>query len=111
MLEIILMTATLLTPPTPQPDRSKDWRYGPIVYQVFVDRFAPPAFPAVKQKFFMAPRTFKSWDETPKPGKYDEAMGMWSHELDFWGGDLAGITSKLQYIQELGADVLYLTPV
>jgi glycosidase len=36
---------------------------------------------------------------------------VWSHELDFWGGDLPGVTSKLGYLQDLGVDVLYLNPI
>src|SRR5262249_23659789 len=42
---------------------------------------------------------------------YLESLGLYSHELDFWGGDLAGLAGKLDYIQGLGADVLYLTPI
>ncbi len=39
------------------------------------------------------------------------ATNVWSHELDFWGGDLLGVTSKLGYLQALGVDVLYLNPI
>jgi glycosidase len=38
-------------------------------------------------------------------------MNVWSHELDFWGGDLPGVTSRLDYLQDLGVDVLYLNPI
>jgi len=34
-----------------------------------------------------------------------------AHELDFWGGDLASSAAKLDHVQALGADVLYLNPI
>ena len=91
--------------------RAKDWRNGAIIYQVFVDRFVPPTNPKAKAKFFGAPRTYKLWDELPKAGKFDPKVGVWTHELDFWGGDLPGVESKVDYIKDLGADVLYLSPI
>lgn len=89
----------------------KDWTLGPVIYQVFVDRFVPPTNPAEKAKLYAAPKVFKSWDEVPVGGKKLEDVGVWSHELDFWGGDLKGIESKLDYIRGIGSDVLYLTPI
>lgn len=91
--------------------RAKDWRNGAIIYQVFVDRFVPPTNPKAKAKFYPEPRHFKSWDELPKPGHFDAKLDLWTHEVDFWGGDLKGVESKLSYIKDLGADVLYLNPV
>ena len=91
--------------------RAKDWRNGAVIYQVFVDRFVAPTDPISKEKFFASPRTYKKWDELPKPGKFDPKVGVWTHELDFWGGDLPGVESKLDYIKELGADILYLNPI
>jgi glycosidase len=50
------------------------------------------------------------WNEKPfKPGTGDGSDAL--HNNDFFGGDLAGLTSKLDYIQSLGANALYLTPV
>lgn len=92
-------------------DREKDWRNGAIVYQVLVDRFVPPASLHAKRTLYPAPKVLHPWSETAKRGKYLESMHVWSHEIDFWGGDLPGVTSKLTYIHELGADVLYLNPV
>jgi glycosidase len=34
-----------------------------------------------------------------------------SAELDFWGGDLQSLSTRLAHIQDLGADVLYLNPI
>jgi glycosidase len=91
--------------------RAKDWRIGPVIYQVFVDRFAPPENLEAKRAFIRPPRVLKSWSDTPKPGKLIRSLGLYSHELEFWGGDLASLTSRLGYIQALGADVIYLTPI
>ena len=45
-----------------------------------------------------------SWDTTPVEGSGPQTP------YQFYGGDLAGITEKLDHIQQLGADVIYLTP-
>jgi glycosidase len=91
--------------------RAKDWRMGPIVYQVFVDRFAPPENPEAKRALIRPPRVLMNWSDTPKQGKSLPALGLWSHELEFWGGDLKGLFGRLGYIEALGADVLYLMPI
>jgi cyclomaltodextrinase / maltogenic alpha-amylase / neopullulanase len=91
--------------------READWRNGPIVYQVLVDRFAPSASLDAKRNLYPAPKTLRAWTEEPKRGTYLEKERVWSHEIDFWGGDLASTRTKLDYIQQLGADVLYLNPI
>lgn len=91
--------------------READWRVGPVVYQVFVDRFVPPSDPASKAQYFELPRTFRHWDEMPAPGTRVPDLGCYSHELEFWGGDLAGVASRLDHVRAMGADVLYLNPV
>lgn len=91
--------------------REKDWRNGAIVYQVFVDRFAPSANLDAKRALYPAPKVLRRWDEQPEAGKYLEDVKVWSHEIDFWGGDLASTLGKLDYVQGLGADVLYLNPI
>jgi cyclomaltodextrinase len=113
MLMAGLTLALLMTIPTTAraADRAHDWRYGPVVYQVFVDRFAPPANLEAKRAIIRPPRRLHPWSELPRPGVYDAKLGIWTHEIDFWGGDLASLSDKLDYIAKLGADVLYLTPV
>ena len=91
--------------------REKDWRNGAIVYQVLVDRFAPPADLRAKKALYPPPKVLRSWNEVPKAGTYLESAKLWSHEIDFWGGDLASMSGKLDYVQQLGADVLYLNPI
>lgn len=91
--------------------READWRVGAVVYQVLVDRFAPSADLAAKRGRYAPPRRLRSWDEAPTKGEYLPGHRLWSHEVDFWGGDLASTRAHLDHIQGLGADVVYLNPI
>ena len=91
--------------------REKDWRNGAIVYQVYVDRFAPSANLEAKRALYPAPKKLHAWTDLPTHGVYLPEAKVWSHEIDFWGGDLQSLRGKLDYIQGLGADVLYLNPI
>jgi len=91
--------------------READWRNGAIVYQVLVDRFAPSANLDAKRALYPAPKQLREWTQEPRKGRYLEKLKLWSHEIDFWGGDLASTMSRLDYVQHLGADVLYLNPI
>lgn len=92
-------------------NRDKDWRLGNIVYQVLVDRFSPSANLEEKKKAYLYPRKLKQWNDLPTRGHYLEDARVWSHEVDFWGGDLKSLSKKLDYIQDLKVDVLYLNPI
>ena len=91
--------------------REKDWRNGAVVYQVYVDRFAPPADLESKRALYPAPKKLHAWTDLPTHGRYLPEARVWSHEIDFWGGDLKSLRGKLDYVQGLGADVLYLNPI
>lgn len=109
----------ICTPSLPSPaeieSRKSDWRVGAVVYQVFVDRFAqgntPGETPSDFRKALTKGQTFADWKSLPTPGTKDASLGCWTHELVFWGGTLGGVQSKLDYLQALQADVLYLTPI
>ena len=92
-------------------ERERDWRNGAIVYQVLVDRFAPSARLDAKRGLYPAPKVLRDWSEAPKPGAYLSDAKLNSQEIDFWGGDFASLSSRLDYVQQLGADVLYLNPI
>jgi cyclomaltodextrinase len=92
-------------------DREADWRNGAIVYQVLVDRFAPPADLEAKRALYPPPKTLRAWTDLPTRGTYVESAKLWSHEIDFWGGDLRSLQGRLGYVEALGADVLYLNPI
>ncbi len=91
--------------------REQDWRNGAVIYQVLVDRFVPSADLDAKRHLYPAPKTLHAWSETPTKGRYLESHKLWSHEIAFWGGDLASTASRLDHVQQLGADVLYLNPI
>jgi len=91
--------------------RERDWRNGAVVYQVLVDRFAPSDRLAAKRHLYPAPKRLRRWDERPRRGRYLDDLRLWSHEIDFWGGDLASLVARLDHVQRLGAEVLYLNPI
>lgn len=91
--------------------REQDWRNGAVVYQVLVDRFAPPADLGAKAHLYPAPKRLRRWEESPTAGEYLPTERLWSHEIDFWGGDLASLRGKLSHLDDLGVDVVYLNPI
>lgn len=91
--------------------RAADWRLGAVVYQVMVDRFVAPLDIEAKRHLYEPWMTLRKWSELPAVGHYVDAQRVWSHEIDFWGGDLAGLRTRLDHVAELGADVLYLNPI
>lgn len=117
------MAAVLLTHPAAEPRdvralarveimkrRESDWRVGPVVYQVFIDRFAPSSNLEAKRALYAAPRRLMPWTANPQSGQPVPELGVWSHELDFWGGDIQSLRGKLDHVASL-SDVLYLNPI
>ncbi len=77
-----------------------------VMYQVFPDRFARSKAPvSSRSEVFL----HQNWQEDPLVDP-DPRSGD-NRALDFFGGDLRGITNKLSYLQDLGITVLYLNPV
>ncbi|MDD3340303.1 MAG: glycoside hydrolase family 13 protein [Lachnospiraceae bacterium] len=83
-----------------------EWAKGAVMYQIFVDRF----YNGDKtndvenhEYFYIGDHTVKveDWDKPPA------AMGV----REFYGGDIQGIIDKLDYLQDLGVEVLYLNPI
>jgi glycosidase len=93
-------------------DRDEDWRVGALVYQVLVDRFAPPGEDRIetKRSLFSPPRKMLEWNTLPRRGHALEDRGVWSHELEFYGGDFRSLMERLDHVCEFGS-VLYLNPV
>src|SRR5512135_1961642 len=83
------------------------WLANTVFYQIFPDRFenANPATDPRPEEYEyrgMRPCTYP-WGSPPAPGQQPS--------LVFYGGDLPGITRRLDYIQSLGVNALYLNPV
>jgi glycosidase len=91
--------------------REKDFRNGSIVYQILVDRFAPSEDLEAKANLYKEPKILKQWNEVPKAGSFNEEAQYWQHELEYWGGDLKSLKSKLDYIKDLNIDIVYLNPI
>jgi glycosidase len=91
--------------------RREDWRYGTVLYQIFVDRFAPSERLASKSEHYLPPRRIRSWDELPERGEYLLEERNSRAELDFWGGDLQSVMGRLDHIQSLGVETVYLNPI
>lgn len=81
-----------------------DWVPGSIFYQIFPDRFAVGNPENVRKggKVYDKEPLYVEWDEMPehKP-----------KSRDFYGGDLQGVTGKLDYLKELGITCIYFTPI
>ncbi|KAA0548562.1 amylopullulanase [Bacillus sp. BGMRC 2118] len=99
--------------------KTPDWMKEAVVYQIFPDRFynGNTANDSAKDETGargLQPIEHKEWSELPdNPRQMNEPNytgdGEWSN--DFFGGDIAGIQEKLDYIQSLGVNTLYLNPV
>ncbi|MCK4316423.1 MAG: alpha-amylase, partial [Anaerolineae bacterium] len=102
-----------------EPDfETPEWMKNAVVYQIFPDRFyngrrwndPGPSDPTVYDN----PVLKKSWDDLPEGycrayegvSCEEEPMGR-----DFFGGDLRGITKKLDYLEDLGVTVIYFNPI
>jgi alpha-glucosidase len=76
-----------------------EWIKKAVFYQIFPDRFAK-SDAVRKLPDWAIPR---EWNDLPK-GR-EKTTG-----VEFYGGDLPGITSKLSHIKALGASAIYFTP-
>ena len=77
-----------------------------IMYQIFPDRFCRSRAPwYTREDIYL----HEKWDEPPL-AIFDPRNGD-THSRDFFGGDLKGIISKLDYLQSLHISVLYLNPI
>lgn len=79
---------------------------GGIIYQIFPDRF----FNSKTPKRNVPEDRFLRSDYENKP-EYRQNNGPCSLGNDYFGGDLRGITEKLDYIAGLGVSVIYLNPI
>ncbi|RAX19894.1 MULTISPECIES: alpha-amylase family glycosyl hydrolase [unclassified Actinomyces] len=83
-------------------DDAPDWVLDAVCYQIFPDRFSAHTPP--RERTAPAWAQAHAWlDEPPVAG--DPSGAAW------YGGDLDGIVDHLDYLQELGVNTVYLTPV
>lgn len=83
--------------------KTPDFAKGNIIYHIFVDRFNRADGVKTKRKY----RLHESFSESPEvvsaDGKY--------YADDFFGGNFNGIREKLDYLDELGVGIIYLSPI
>lgn len=83
-----------------------DWAKGAVMYQIFVDRFCngdtSNDVVTNEYSYILAPvQKVEDWNRPP------QAMDV----RDFYGGDLQGVWDKLDYLQDLGVEVIYFNPI
>ena len=83
-----------------------DWAKGAVMYQIFTDRFynGDKSNDVETNEYYYIgdySRRVTNWD------KYPANMGV----REFYGGDLQGVMDKLDYLQELGVEVVYFNPL
>ena len=87
--------------------RTPGWFGQGVSYQIFPDRFCRSRMP--RPEGMVGRRTVhENWAGTPD--YLPDAQGE-IRNCDFFGGDLAGITAKLEYLQSLSVTTLYLNPI
>lgn len=82
-----------------------DWSKGAVMYQIFVDRFyngnPDNDVKDNEYRYLNVWTKHKDWEEMPE--EFDVA--------NFYGGDLEGVIEKLDYLKDLGVEVIYLNPI
>ncbi len=83
-----------------------DWAKGAVMYQIFTDRFCNGTVANdVREReycYIHEPvHAVENWNRLP------QSMDV----RDFYGGDLQGVWSKLDYLQQLGVEVIYFNPL
>ncbi len=110
-------TGAELTDSVPFPDPARSfrilpgfhvpaWAKGAVQYQIFPDRFrnGDPANDVMDREYYYTggyARRITEWNTPPQEGDFRR----------FYGGDLQGILEKLDYLQSLGVEALYLNPI
>ena len=83
-----------------------DWAKGAVMYQIFVDRFynGDSSNDVLTNEYFYISghsRRIEDWSKIPDNMDVN----------NFYGGDLQGVMDKLDYLQDLGVEVIYLNPI
>lgn len=115
------------TQPAPDQDGARrmvpDWAADAIFYQIFPERFrnGDPSNDPTRPSLEFPDIVPGSWTVTPWTADW-YARAPWERELgdDFYehgvfhrryGGDLAGVLGKLDYLRKLGINTIYFNPV
>ncbi len=123
MLRTVLLLLFLCLLP-PLFGRTPDWAVDAVWYQIFPERFRngdPSNDPVSASLEGTWPyETPPGWRVSPwtsdwyaaQPWELANGKGFFHHaQLRRYGGDLQGILTKLDYLQKLGVNALYLNPI
>jgi len=82
------------------------WAKGAVMYQIYTDRFCngdPTNDVETGEYFYLDERSRKieDWNEVSRDASV----------RDFYGGDLQGVIDKLDYLANLGVEVIYFNPL
>ena len=83
-----------------------DWAKGAVMYQIYVDRFCngDPSNDVLTGEYsYIGQQVEKVEDWNQCPNVMDVRS--------FYGGDLQGILDKLDYLVDLGVEVIYMNPI
>lgn len=86
--------------------KTPDWAKGAVFYQIYVDRFYNGDTTndvENREYIYIGEMTSRVTDWNKHPA----TMGV----REFYGGDLAGVLKKLDYLQDLGVDAIYFNPL
>ena len=86
--------------------KTPKWAKGAVMYQIFTDRFCDgdKSNNVLDNEYSYIGEhvcQVKDWD------KYPATMGV----REFYGGDLQGVLDKLDYLSDLGVEVIYFNPL
>lgn len=86
--------------------KTPDWAKGAVMYQIMVDRFAngDPSNDVVSEEYAYINSgvcKVEDWYKTPAEDGTRE----------FYGGDLQGVIDHLDYLKDLGVEVIYFNPL
>lgn len=84
--------------------KTPEWAKGAVFYQIYVDRFCNG-----DTNNDVRTGEYRYLDKLTESREWDEPIDTGINE--HYGGDLQGIINKLDYLKELGVDVLYLNPI
>ena len=91
-----------------EPDfKTPDWLKNGTMYQIFPDRFCEGK-PDKAMPF--ADRIYRA-DKTGEPYFWPTEQSEGYLNMDYYGGDFAGIQQKLPYLRDLGVTCIYLNPI
>ena len=91
-----------------EPDfKTPDWLKNGTMYQIFPDRFCEGK-PNKAMPF--ADRIYRA-DKTGEPYFWPTEQSEGYLNMDYYGGDFAGIQQKLPYLRDLGVTCIYLNPI